>query len=66
MNQANPPISDFSWLRMGGGPVHDLSEQQEKEEEGAKRWRVVAEGDTLHLQRVTESDAGTYVLRSVE
>ena len=51
---------------MGGGPVHDLSEQQEKEEEGAKRWRVVAEGDTLHLQRVTESDAGTYVLRSEE
>ena len=49
---------------MGGGPVHDLGEQQEKEE-GAKR-RVVAEGDTLHLQRVTESDAGTYVLRSVE
>ena len=51
----------------------DLSEQQEQEEEleeeeekeGAKR-RVVAEGDTLHLQRVTESDAGTYVLRSVE
>ena len=65
MNQANPPISDFSWLRMGGGPVHDLSEQQE-EKEGAKRRRVVAEGDTLHLQRVTESDAGTYVLRSVE
>ena len=50
---------------MGGGPVHDLSEQQE-EKEGAKRRRVVAEGDTLHLQRVTESDAGTYVLRSVE
>ena len=43
--------------------MHDLSEQQEKEE--AKR-RVVAEGDTLHLQRVTESDAGTYVLRSEE
>ena len=44
----------------------DLSEQQEEEEEeGAKR-RVVAEGDTLHLQRVTESDAGTYVLRSVK
>merc|ERR1719192_555026 len=58
---ANPPISDFSWLRMGGGPVHDLGEQQEKK--GAKR-RVVAEGDTLHLQRVTESDAGTYVLRA--
>ena len=50
---------------MGGGPVHDLSKQQEKKEEGAKR-RVVAEGDTLHLQRVTESDAGTYVLRSDE
>ena len=48
---------------MGGGPVHDLGEQEEKEEEGAKR-RVSAEGDTLHLQRVTESDAGTYVLRS--
>ena len=45
--------------------MHDLSEQQEKEEEEAKR-RVVAEGDTLHLQKVTESDAGTYVLRSVE
>ena len=45
--------------------MHDLSEQQEKKEEGTKR-RVVAEGDTLHLQRVTESDAGTYVLRSVE
>ena len=47
----------------------DLSEQQqegEEEEEGAKRRRVVAEEDTLHLQRVTESDAGTYVLRSVE
>ena len=56
---------------MGGGPVPDLGEQQEQEEEleeekeGAKR-RVVADGDTLHLQRVTESDAGTYVLRSVE
>ena len=43
----------------------DLSEQLEEEGEG-KRRRVVAEGDTLHLQRVTESDAGTYVLRSVE
>ena len=44
-----------------------LSEQleEEEEEEEVKR-RVVAEGDTLHLQRVTESDAGTYVLRSVE
>ena len=52
--------------------MHDLSEQleeeeeEEEEEEGVKRRRVVAEGDTLHLQRVTESDAGTYVLRSVE
>ena len=62
LTQANPPISDFSWLRMGGGPVPDLSKQEEEEE----RRRVVAEGDTLHLQRVTESDAGTYVLRSVE
>ena len=52
---------------MGGGPVPDLSEQLEEEEEGeGKRRRVVAEGDTLHLQRVTESDAGTYVLRSVK
>ena len=44
-----------------------LSEQLEDElEEEDMRRRVVAEGDTLHLQRVTESDAGTYVLRSVE
>ena len=27
---------------------------------------VVADGDTLHLREVRESDAGTYVLRSVE
>ena len=51
---------------MGGGPVPGLSEQQEGEEEEGERRRVVAEGGTLHLQRVTESDAGTYVLRSVE
>ena len=27
---------------------------------------VVADGDTLHLREVRESDAATYVLRSVE
>ena len=35
------------------------------EEEDLKRG-VVADGDTLHLREVRESDAGTYVLRSVK
>ena len=33
----------------------------EKEKRG-----VAAEGDTLHLREVRESDAGTYVVRSVK
>ena len=40
-----------------------LGKHQEDEE--MKRG-VVADGDTLHLREVRESDAGTYVLRSVK
>merc|ERR1719264_2145293 len=54
---ANPQISDFSWLRKGGGPVASL-------EERALKRGVVADGDTLHLREVREGDAGTYVLRA--
>ena len=36
-----------------------------EDEVGLKRG-VVADGDTLHLREVRESDAGTYVLRSVK
>jgi len=60
---ANPPISDFSWLRKGGGPVASLGKRQEEEESSLKRG-VVADGDSLHLREVRESDAGTYVLRA--
>ena len=35
-------------------------------EEGSLKRGVVADGDTLHLREVRESDAGTYVLRSVK
>ena len=61
-SQANPPISDFSWLRKGGGPVASLGKRQEEEKSSLKRG-VVADGDSLHLREVRESDAGTYVLR---
>jgi len=60
---ANPPISDFSWLRKGGGPVASLKGSLREEDSGLKRG-VVADGDTLHLREVRESDAGTYVLRA--
>ena len=38
-----------------------------EEREGLQEKKgVAAEGDTLHLREVRESDAGTYVLRSVK
>ena len=40
-----------------------LGKRQEEEKSSLKRG-VVADGDSLHLREVRESDAGTYVLRS--
>ena len=40
-----------------------LGERQVEEKSSLKRG-VVADGDSLHLREVRESDAGTYVLRS--
>ena len=53
--QANPPVSDFSWVHKSGGPVASVAE--------AGAWRVAGQGDTLHLRGVTEQDTGTYILR---
>ena len=40
-----------------------MGKRQEEEKSSLKRG-VVADGDSLHLREVRESDAGTYVLRS--